>query len=277
MLLNVRQFSSATTFLQRCEPFLARNEVANELILSIALQQIDGVISAKTTRFYAVVDHDEPILAVMYTPDVWPTMTDGPRNAGTELARYLFSLDSDVTRAHGPTIAVRGFVAEWMELSGRDAEVQTRQRIYSCTGINKVTLPEGSARKASVDDIDLIVRWNREFYDELHIPNRSDETLLRDRVEQGRYFLWISDEPVSLAAYGRGTPHGASVGPVYTPSAFRGRGYATACTAVVTRAILDDGKRYASLYTDLDNPTSNSIYQKIGYKPVCDVDLWRFI
>jgi len=30
------------------------------------------------------------------------------------------------------------------------------------------------------------------------------------------------------------------------------------------------------LYTDLANSTSNSIYQKIGYQPVCDVQDWIF-
>jgi predicted GNAT family acetyltransferase len=40
--------------------------------------------------------------------------------------------------------------------------------------------------------------------------------------------------------------------------------------------LLDQGKQFTSLFTDLSNPTSNSIYQKIGYQPVCDFDLYRF-
>jgi predicted GNAT family acetyltransferase len=31
-----------------------------------------------------------------------------------------------------------------------------------------------------------------------------------------------------------------------------------------------------TLYTDLRNPTSNRIYQAIGYRPVADVTTWRF-
>jgi predicted GNAT family acetyltransferase len=63
---------------------------------------------------------------------------------------------------------------------------------------------------------------------------------------------------------------------VYTPDELRGHGYATACTAEITRRLLAEGKRYCFLYTDLSNPTSNKIYCRIGYRPVCDVACYRF-
>jgi predicted GNAT family acetyltransferase len=44
----------------------------------------------------------------------------------------------------------------------------------------------------------------------------------------------------------------------------------------VTQTIFDSGKKYAVLYTDLDNSTSNSIYQQIGYTPVSDAAVWKF-
>lgn len=40
--------------------------------------------------------------------------------------------------------------------------------------------------------------------------------------------------------------------------------------------MLDSGKKSCCLYTDLANQTSNSIDQKIGYRPVCDVQDWIF-
>jgi predicted GNAT family acetyltransferase len=41
--------------------------------------------------------------------------------------------------------------------------------------------------------------------------------------------------------------------------------------ARLSQQILNDGKQFCTLYTDLANPTSNSIYQSIGYKKVADV------
>ena len=60
------------------------------------------------------------------------------------------------------------------------------------------------------------------------------------------------------------------VGPVYTPPALRGRGYGSAVTAAVSAWARDAGADHVLLFTDLANPTSNSIYQKIGYRPVHD-------
>jgi predicted GNAT family acetyltransferase len=66
------------------------------------------------------------------------------------------------------------------------------------------------------------------------------------------------------------------VGPVYTPPYFRGHGYASACVARVSQKILNSGKKYCVLYTNLANPVSNSIYQKIGYQTICDSVLIKF-
>jgi predicted GNAT family acetyltransferase len=57
---------------------------------------------------------------------------------------------------------------------------------------------------------------------------------------------------------------------VYTPPYFRGKGYATSCVADLSRLLLKEGFTKCVLYTDLANPTSSSIYQKVGYRPVCD-------
>jgi len=60
------------------------------------------------------------------------------------------------------------------------------------------------------------------------------------------------------------------VGPVYTPPAHRARGYGSAVTAAVSQRATEAGARDVILFTDLANPTSNSIYQKIGFRPVYD-------
>ena len=79
---------------------------------------------------------------------------------------------------------------------------------------------------------------------------------------------------MSLTGVGGLTPHGIRVGPVYTPPELRGRGYASNLVAAASQAALDDGRRALFLFTDLANPTSNRIYQAIGYEPVRDVDEW---
>ncbi len=62
----------------------------------------------------------------------------------------------------------------------------------------------------------------------------------------------------------------ARVGPVYTPGAHRGHGYASVLTAHVSRLLRDSGTRVC-LFTDQANPTSNKIYAAIGYERVVDM------
>jgi uncharacterized protein len=80
---------------------------------------------------------------------------------------------------------------------------------------------------------------------------------------------------VAMACNVGTTERVARVGYVYTPPALRGRGYASACTAALTQRLIEEG-RTCFLFTDLANPTSNKIYQAIGYHPVCDFEEWRF-
>ena len=95
-------------------------------------------------------------------------------------------------------------------------------------------------------------------------------------MEQGIVYLRATDRPVSTVVSSRGTKNTGTIGAVYTPPEYRNNGYATAQTAVVTQKILNSGKKRAVLYTDLDNATSNSIYQQIGYKPISDSTVWLF-
>ena len=67
----------------------------------------------------------------------------------------------------------------------------------------------------------------------------------------------------------------ARVQRVYTPPGHRGRGYATACVEHQSRLLAERGLGCV-LYTQLSNPTSNAIYQRIGYQPIAETLVYRF-
>jgi predicted GNAT family acetyltransferase len=97
-------------------------------------------------------------------------------------------------------------------------------------------------------------------------------------IDRRVILLWERDGVgVSCANIARRTPHGAAVAFVYTPPEHRSRGYATSCVAELTQRQLDAGAAFCCLYTDLANPTSNAIYARIGYRPVCDSEWWEFV
>lgn len=87
--------------------------------------------------------------------------------------------------------------------------------------------------------------------------------------------VWeVEGHPVSLAAAVAPTPHGIRLNNVYTPPEERGRGYASALVAALTQLLLDRGREFVFLHTDLANPTSNAIYQRLGYKLVADLQVY---
>jgi predicted GNAT family acetyltransferase len=90
--------------------------------------------------------------------------------------------------------------------------------------------------------------------------------------------LWESPDgtPVSMASVTPEVAGQVRVGPVYTPAPLRGHGYAGAATAEVSRAALDAGAKEVLLFTDLANPTSNGLYQRLGYRPVADFAVHEF-
>ena len=100
---------------------------------------------------------------------------------------------------------------------------------------------------------------------------------MNERLGYGGITVWqVGAVPVSMAGRTRTVAGMVRVAPVYTPPELRGRGYAGAATAAVSQAALDAGVREVVLYTDLANPTSNALYQRLGYRPVEDRVVFSF-
>jgi predicted GNAT family acetyltransferase len=118
----------------------------------------------------------------------------------------------------------------------------------------------------------VVIEWVAAFME--HAGEQGDAAALaRDRIGRGLLYLWEADGPVSMAAWTGKTPNGVRVNLVYTPPALRGKGYATACVTGLSTLLLQHN-RFCCLYTDLANPTSNAIYHRIGYRPVCDAAVY---
>jgi predicted GNAT family acetyltransferase len=150
------------------------------------------------------------------------------------------------------------------------------QGVYALDHVEPVAQAPGRARRATVQDRDLLAAWWRAFDVEALGRSRSDEQIER-AIEHGLeaddagVVLWEDGgRPVSLAGFGGPTPNGIRIGPVYTPPEHRSRGYASSLVATLSAERLASGRRYCYLYTDLANPVSNRIYERIGYRRTCE-------
>ncbi len=163
---------------------------------------------------------------------------------------------------------------------GVKLEIGMKERIYKLSEVNPDTLGDHEFIVAKRKHQALVRKWGYEFITEAmpETPlNQIESSLNRAvaHIKEGKIFLLLDNgKPVSMA---RSVPTAfcGRVNYVYTPPEQRCKGYATECVAKLSEKLLEEYE-YCVLFTDLANPTSNSIYQKIGYEPVMDVDLYKF-
>lgn len=157
------------------------------------------------------------------------------------------------------------------------AERVMQQRLLAATDVVPPSGVPGRVRRAVRGDRDLLAGWLHDFETEAFGSALDDAEVWRGRVERAGPSLqvWeVGAEPVSLANARRTTPVSSRIGPVWTPLHLRGNGYASALTAAVTQRCLDAGDVRVVLLADVANPTSNALYERLGYVPVCDHALW---
>lgn len=207
------------------------------------------------------------------------------------LADRVAAEDPGVPGLVGPAEHV-GVLAELLaERLGRQARRGLSERTFRIGRVIPPRPTTGHARLAGPSDRRLVIDWIDAFEREALAgsPPAGEDDAERSatlaaridraigRIGSRRIWLWDDGGPVSLAALGGATPTGIRLGPVYTPPDRRRRGYASAVVAAASQAALDDGRRFVFLFTDLANPTSNHIYQAIGYEPVRDLDEWSLV
>lgn len=281
--LELHRHGSPEAFLAEARAFLVEREAEHNLILGIA----------GTLRDHPAVYQDPPYLAIVRDPGAvrLVALRTPPWNLVLSECATLDAVglvvDDLVGGAKlpgvlGPTETAGAFAQRWSAATGCRAVIDVAERIFRLSRVIPPSPPDGMWRLASGGDRRLIGDWLLAFSAEAlpSEPRPQDLYAVVDRwVERvGRtMYLWEADgRVVSMVGVSSPTPHGIRVGPVYTPPNERGRGYASALTAAASQDQLDAGRAFCFLFTDLANPTSNHIYQEIGYEPVSDVNMYRF-
>ncbi len=272
----------AQGFVHAAGDFLEAREAEHNLLLGLSGRLLANPNTyGEADPYFAVVeDGGRVITAALRTAPHPLVLAESDDPAGcVALAEDVHTVFADLPGVNGPPSAVGAFVAAWSALTGDGARLAISQRIYAADEVVAPRRVGGGMREAAEADRELVLDWIEAFMREA-IPGESPEVtgfLERNAADpDGRLVLWDDGGPVSVAACGAATPHGIRIGPVYTPPELRGRGYASVLTAELTRQLLAGGRDFCFLYTDLANPTANSIYQQIGYRPVTDAEMWRF-
>jgi uncharacterized protein len=173
------------------------------------------------------------------------------------------------------------FATSWAHATGARTRRSMSLRMYATTSVAPVPAAVGEMRTAGEPDRGLLAEWAHAFADETGLQGGPGEiarsVVARVGADPGIVLWDVGGTAVAMASASISSPGIARVGPVYTPPEHRRRGYATSLVAAWTEELLSRGIRRCALFTDLANPTSNSIYQAVGYRPVADAAEIDFI
>jgi len=273
--MHAERLEDAAEFLTEAGPLLLADEARHNLILGIAGTIRDSPDVYPLRSLWVVRKEGRPVAAAIRTPP-YNLILARPESP-VALEALADGIAEELPGVNGCVPEAEEFAELWAERSGVRPRTNMRQGIYALQQVRPLPAVPGSARVATLDDRDLVLRWWIAFGDEvLHEggPGRENaEAMVGHRLAaRGRGFLLWEDagDVVSIAGWGGATPNGIRIGPVYTPPELRRHGYATALTADLSQSLLDGrlfdgGRRFCFLYTDLANPTSNAIYERIGY------------
>jgi GNAT superfamily N-acetyltransferase len=270
-----------TEFLAAAGECLKRERARNTVILTVSEQ-----LRVNPARWLRSADPaSEPLFgwwtsekgpvggAFLQTPPHPLLLTAVPAEVAADLAVTLAARSLPGVNGHVDT--AEAFAATWQRAAaGRQVTERTRMRLYRLGELSwPDPAPDGGPRVAVGADVPLLADWFAAFADEALESDAGEDhaVAVRDRLSHDGILIWeAAGRPVSIAGVSRQVAGMVRVGPVYTPPRARGRGYASALTAAVSQRAREAGAEEVLLYTDLANPTSNSIYQRIGYRPVED-------
>lgn len=275
--MRVRLHIRPPSFLIAAGPFLRSDPFSANVIAVMAAAIAAGIRPDSPDYLWATVqDGDSEVLGVaMHTPPYAVFVSRMPREAAVALAGAFANAGRELPGVNGASESTAAFADAWAARTGQTSTVITAQRMYRLAQLSRPRDVPGEATVAAAPDLDLIARWLAAFRDEAQPdgPGQDWVAYAEQRVAAEQVFLWRDGgRPVALAGVSAPAAGVARVGPVYTPPRSRRHCYGSAVTAAATAAALANGAEHVALYTDLANPTSNSIYQTIGYRPDHDAE-----
>ena len=283
--MEVRRFDDAEAFREAATPYLMSDETRHNLLLGISSTLVHAPDLHPVFDLWVVADGERVTGAAVRTPPLNLVLAQPASDAALDaLVDRMIAEGQELPGVVAAIPEVEAFVAGWTATHDVDAAIVFRHGIYELREVMDVPVAPGRGRAATPDDRELVIAWVLAFADEA-LPEETDrerhvrlvEARLQATDEAG-IWLWEDEDgaPVSLSGYGGPTPHGIRIGPVYTPPERRGSGFATSLVAAQSRWLLGTGRSLCFLYTDLDNPTSNALYRRIGYRMVAEANEVRF-
>jgi predicted GNAT family acetyltransferase len=267
--MRARRYTRVEDLPSGLSEFLAQDDLRNNVSLGVLQRLRSQPTAFPDYCLYVVSERRKIRLYAHETPPFAPLLAQGDPDAIPHLVELLKNTHQRLPGLAGSLLMTERVLDAWPEMRKYLNCVQ-RQGLWRLERVLMPLASGASYQLAQLQDLELYVSWMRAFCLETGEVYRG-ESLTHDdqkmRILAGDlHVLTVAGRPVSMAVGGRKLKHGRTVGFVYTPPDKRGKGYATELVALLSQRILKDGYSYCCLFTDLANPISNRIYQRIGYE-----------
>ena len=279
--INVKQYLDINEYLNENLSFLEKEEAVNNLLIGIPSALKDGREIEPFPVLISVFKEEEIIFSCVQTPprhlilygkgEVNDVFIDA-------FAEFILGRGINFFGLVGPKQLATSFAEKWCAKNRLNWSVKFEQLIYRLDKMEKINYSGGRLREAEPRDAKILENWFYTFNKEALGEDDPEGAAIaaNNKIAEGGLFVWENDGSiVSMAAASRPTRNGITINYVFTPSGYRGFGYATSCVGKLTEKMLEK-YRFCSLFTDQANPTSNGIYLKIGYRPVAEFRMVDF-
>ncbi len=275
---SVERVTSPEDFLQRTASFRNEHPMETNIIGSVATSVADGTRAYPICFWWLVLAENEVVGIAMRTAPHRLVLSPIPEGAARKLAREVLDTDPECWGVTGPEEAASEFIESWRIQTGRgmsDYPIHMRETTYVLGRHTPLIGVQGAERKASEQDVPLLLEWFPAFAKEvgiLHTGVPSEEEL-RNRLRSTAIVIWeIGGRPVAMSGHARlvDGPNGriGRIGPVYTEPGERGHGYGAAVTSAMIEHLHSIGCSTVMLYADSNYEKSNRVYQGLGFRPV---------
>ncbi|MDQ1069514.1 GNAT family N-acetyltransferase [Streptomyces canus] len=271
-------------FLARAGEFLRSRPVPHimQLTWTARLRTRGAAAYDAEAAAFGLLERAGEVQAAFYrlSPDRGLGLTPLTAGQADALAARLVALGHSVPSVSADDATAAGFAAAWQRHTGATPSVRVRLCLHRLgTLVPPDPFPAGRGRAARERDLEQLMDLCRGFAADVGEAVTIDADSWADtRFADKHYTFWEAPDgtPVSMAGANPMVAGLVQVDPVYTPARLRGRGYAGAVTAEVSRAALAAGAEHVVLFTDAANPTSNALYRRLGYVPVVDWVVYDF-
>lgn len=273
----VKEYENARSYLNEYENVLLEREAVSQLILYNAYQNL-YVSSSEKCLFGSVIDDNDTTILLYTNVEPYPMAVflvhedkDAMLVAATALAQHFADKRYPIQGIIGKNDLCQGFLVHYKSETNCQYLERMGMDIMEIRQVNDIKPVDGTHRLAKDDEIKLITDWMLQYQMDEQTSELDYEAALKKAtawIDNNQIFVFENTELklVTMTAITRKLKNGVGISHIFTPTEYRGMGYAAANLYFLSKSLLEEGYEFCSLFVDKKNPVSTRAYEKIGYQ-----------